>query len=249
MSNSLYESIRIAREIMEYREVDGLSGYAGRNGWSSGDSKATERLEATEQLHGLWIYRVRPTGPVEVALYTKAHLSTVFPVLVLEQIAKVGRPKDNTLKLLPAATNAEFADKLSRNRWGWDNFGTDWSAFEQTRGGTVDEHFKAFCDERGISDLKDLEERDPDDTDREFRQGRALGLRERRRELSEARIIFQTLQRVGNRIEAWEEYKKILLQRSQDNHAGQVKLARTQHRRLKADPRYKRERRDWREEE
>jgi hypothetical protein len=87
MTSSLRGALDVGRELIDDLK-HGHYGYCGTG--------PRDRLEPQE-IHGVWVYRVKPTGPIERA--GKGVWTTSFPVRVLEIVRELGEPARNKLAL------------------------------------------------------------------------------------------------------------------------------------------------------
>jgi hypothetical protein len=110
MTSSLRAARVISRCIVEELH-DGQGGFCG----------TMFGTHPKQEVHGAWVYRVKPTGPIERDW--QSHWTTSFPVRVLEISDIFGEPDKNNLTL-PAIRNLDdFAAELflsqSRDLKAW----------------------------------------------------------------------------------------------------------------------------------
>jgi hypothetical protein len=107
MSGSLVGARATAKEIMNCYQ-QGCSGYAGTG---FGDKGAAIK-QMGQQVFGLWIYRIKPTGPV-VRFRHSTEWTSAFPGTIVELAATYGEPQRNTLAPPPPLT----AEGIARVSW------------------------------------------------------------------------------------------------------------------------------------
>ena len=95
MCSSLKGAIDIGKAMLsDFKE--GIIGFAGTG---------YDRDFKGEDLHGIWIYRVKPTGPVERV--KKGEWTTSFPLRILELVEKAGEPEKNRLPPSPLRSDED----------------------------------------------------------------------------------------------------------------------------------------------
>jgi len=122
-------SLRAARVVARRIVEGGL--WTGSNAGYAGHG---ERLPPDWEVHGAWIYRVRPTGPVGAA--ERGLASSTFPVRVLGLADTWGEPWRNRCRLPAALDDAEAARCWVRRgedpeRQAEDEFEEHWRCFRE----------------------------------------------------------------------------------------------------------------------
>lgn len=89
MSSNLQSAIESAKEIIDEIKLGGTIFLA----------RLTDELWEPREIHGVWVYQVKPTGPAEN--YGRGTWITSFPVRVLKIIHTYGEPSKNKLASAP----------------------------------------------------------------------------------------------------------------------------------------------------